>query len=133
MKHWRLIEGDYSSAPCIEATWFIDPPYQNGAGSGYRFGTRHIDYGMLAGWVLERTGQVICCEGAGADWLPFHLLCHTIGVAGKVNKEVVYVSYDGIVDIACKRVEEAAAQPRLEFEEKPKIAPAALDFTEGCE
>ena len=37
------------------------------------------------------------------------------------------------VDDPCSRVEQAAAQPRLDFEEKPKIAPAALDFTEGCE
>lgn len=28
IRHWRVIEGDFSTAPDITATWFIDPPYQ---------------------------------------------------------------------------------------------------------
>ena len=26
VKHWKIIEGDYTQAPDIPATWFIDPP-----------------------------------------------------------------------------------------------------------
>ena len=30
--HWRIIEGDYTLAPDIEATWFVDPPYSGAVG-----------------------------------------------------------------------------------------------------
>ena len=33
IKHWRIIEGDYSLAPNRKATWFVDPPYNNEAGA----------------------------------------------------------------------------------------------------
>ena len=60
--------GDYTEAPDIEATWFIDPPYQD-----VRDGYRHcdIDYEALAEWCLSRQGQVIICEGSAGSWLPF--------------------------------------------------------------
>jgi hypothetical protein len=61
--------GDYRQAPDIEATWFIDPPYQHG--SGYRHGSADIDYDELAEWCMTRQGQRIICEGPFADWLPF--------------------------------------------------------------
>lgn len=38
IRHWRVIFGDYHSAPSVEATWFVDPPYANAAGEHYRFG-----------------------------------------------------------------------------------------------
>ena len=28
IRHWRIMNADYWDAPDIEATWFIDPPYQ---------------------------------------------------------------------------------------------------------
>lgn len=59
--------GDYSEAPDIEATWFIDPPYQGV--NGYRHSA--LDYDRLGEWCMTRRGQVIVCEGADADWLPF--------------------------------------------------------------
>lgn len=68
IKHWTLMEGDYSVAFDIEATWFIDPPYQ-GAGRHYRH--HQIDYSALGTWCRKRTGQVIVCEQDGASWLPF--------------------------------------------------------------
>jgi len=67
--HWQIIEGDYASAPDIEATWFIDPPYQTPAGRHYRYSA--VDYAALAEWARARHGQVIVCEQEGADWLPF--------------------------------------------------------------
>ena len=71
--------GDYRSAPDLEATWFVDPPYQptrgmkTGQGLGYAPGctSRELDYGELAEWCRSRRGQVIVCEQEGADWLPF--------------------------------------------------------------
>lgn len=71
IKHWQIIEGDYTQVPDIEATWFIDAMYQGKAGEHYVHGSRGFDYDALAAWCLERRGQRIVCEGAGADWLPF--------------------------------------------------------------
>ena len=91
VKNWTIIEGDYTDAPDIEATWFIDPPYQGPPGTGYRHGSDSIDYQDLGRWCESRTGQVIVCEGGGADWLPFEPLVAGVGVAGKRNIEQVYL------------------------------------------
>lgn len=69
IKHWRVLSGDYSSLNDITATWFIDPPYANAAGSAYR--TNDVDYVQLGAWCQSRPGQVIVCENEGATWLPF--------------------------------------------------------------
>lgn len=71
IKEWRVIEGDYTAAPDIECTWFIDPPYIK---RGYAYRCNKIDYGELAEWCKSRKGQVIVCEQEGADWLPFQTL-----------------------------------------------------------
>lgn len=71
IKHWRIIHGTYSDAPDIEATWFIDPPYNNKAGGHYVCGASGIDYAQLGSWCQSRRGQAIVCENEGADWLPF--------------------------------------------------------------
>lgn len=91
VKHWQVILGDYSIAPDIEATWFIDPPYKGDAGMGYRYGSNLIDYNQLALWAKQRKGEVIFCEGKEGDYLPFQPLVTLKGVAGKVSKEVVYL------------------------------------------
>jgi hypothetical protein len=70
ISHWEVIEGDYTDAPDIESTWFIDPPYQS-AGRLYRYSSCDIDYGSLAKWCQLRRGQKIVCENEGATWLPF--------------------------------------------------------------
>ena len=67
-RKWTLIEGDYTDAPDIEATWFIDPPYAN-MSRGYAH--KISDYSALAAWCQARRGQVIVCEQQGATWLPF--------------------------------------------------------------
>lgn len=69
IRHWRVIHSNYTGAPNITATWFVDPPYQGPAGSHYRL--RVDDYNALAAWCRNQQGQVIVCEGDGAEWLPF--------------------------------------------------------------
>ena len=66
-----LIEGDYTMAPDVEATWFIDPPYQHQGKNEYSHGAGALDYDKLGTWCQSRAGQTIVCEGEGADWLPF--------------------------------------------------------------
>lgn len=70
IKHWLIIEGDYTKAAHVLATWFIDPPYEQ-TGGHYRFGSSRLNYSALAAWCLERIGQPIVCEAPGARWLPF--------------------------------------------------------------
>ena len=70
IRHWRVIEGDYSAAPDTEATWFVDPPYQQ-AGYCYKHPSTAIDFPALGAWCRSRRGQAIVCEATGADWLPF--------------------------------------------------------------
>ena len=70
IKHWTIIEGDYSMAPNIEATWYIDAPYQR-AGVHYIHPATAIDFELLGLWCTKRSGQTIVCEAEGAGWLPF--------------------------------------------------------------
>lgn len=70
IKHWKIIEGSYESAPDIDATWFVDPPYER-KGVGYTCGSKDIDFSHLADWCRSRRGQTIVCENDGATWLPF--------------------------------------------------------------
>lgn len=68
IKHWRPFLGSYLDAPPVEATWFIDAPYQKQPGK-YVHGPEGIDFGQLRDFVLSRRGQIIVCESEGADWL----------------------------------------------------------------
>ena len=90
IKHWTIICGDYSTAPDVQATWFIDPPYQGESGLGYRYSSKCLDYYQLAQWALRRKGEIIFCEGRDADYLPFQPLVDLKGVAGKVSQEVIF-------------------------------------------
>ena len=69
IRHWTVIEGDYTDAPSTEATYFVDPPYANKAGSHYRM--KFTGHAALGDWCRTRPGQVIACENDGATWLPF--------------------------------------------------------------
>ena len=90
IRHWRIIEGDYTLAPNVQATWFIDPPYVD-KGKHYRFGCKGIDYAKLATWCDARIGQTIVCENEGATWLPFRTLgALKAGVKGRVSHEVIW-------------------------------------------
>lgn len=75
IKHWRLVEGDYTQAPNLKATWFIDPPYDNQAGRAYKY--HELDYASLGTRCRARNGQTIVCENMGATWLPFRPLYQT--------------------------------------------------------
>jgi len=90
IKHWKIICGDYKQSPNIEATWFVDPPYKNSPGRGYKYGSDKINYENLALWVEQRKGEVICCEGESGDYLPFQPIIECKGVAGKTSKEMLY-------------------------------------------
>lgn len=90
VRHWQIICGDYSLAPDIEATWFIDPPYKMDPGMGYRYSSAMLDYQELAVWAKNRKGEVIFCEGLHGDYLPFVPLKELKGVAGKSSKEVIF-------------------------------------------
>ena len=94
VKHWKIINGDYSDAPDIKATWFIDPPYKGEAGMGYRYSSKILDYEKLSQWALTRKSEVIFCEGKAGDYLPFKPLLNLKGVAGKVSKEMIYYKRD---------------------------------------
>ena len=90
IKHWSIINGDYTEAPNIEATWFIDPLYKGDGGMGYRYSSKLLNYENLANWSLDRKGEIIFCEGHLGDYLPFKSLINLKGIAGKVSKEVIF-------------------------------------------
>jgi hypothetical protein len=71
IRHWRVTLGSYEEAPDIEATWFVDGPYFGRVGAHYPHGSEAINFRHLAEWCRSRRGQVIVCEGVGAEWLPF--------------------------------------------------------------
>ena len=95
IKHWTIIEGDYTAAPDVEATWFIDPPYQE-AGRFYTHSSRDIDFAALADWTRSRRGQVIVCENTGAEWLPFRPFrvgkAATRGSEGRTTSEAIWTN-----------------------------------------
>jgi len=88
IKHWEVKFGDYKNLPNIEATWFIDPPYQVG---GEFYKESQIDYEELAEWCLSRKGQVIVCENDNANWLPFEPLLDFAGLR-KRTTEVIWTN-----------------------------------------
>jgi len=88
IKHWCVLEGSYHDAPDVDASWFIDPPYQTSAGRHYRYS--EIDYDDLGAWVLSRYGQVIACDQRGADWLPWNGSIEIKSTRGQ-SREVVYI------------------------------------------
>ena len=92
IRHWQIIEGDYTSAPDVEATWFIDAPYQTAAGRRYK--EQPGDFAALGAWTMKRQGQVIACDQDGADWLPWTSSMQHKATAGKkrlgTSAEVVY-------------------------------------------
>lgn len=68
IRHWRIIEGDYTDAPRVTATWFVDPPYEE---AGKHYPHQIQDFSQLGRWCRGLPGQVLVCENVGASWLPF--------------------------------------------------------------
>jgi hypothetical protein len=94
IRHWRLIEGDYTCAPDVEATWHIDPPYEK-MGAYYRCGAKSIDFRALGRWCRARKGQVMVCENAGARWLPFRAFKSNAPSSNKAASAEVIWTNDG--------------------------------------
>jgi hypothetical protein len=95
IKHWRVLEGDFTEAPNMKATWFVDPPYVK-AGSRYRFGSQKLDFDALGKWCRDRQGQTIVCEQEGANWLPFDFFyaakANESVSGGKASNEVIWLA-----------------------------------------
>ena len=70
IKHWEIKQCSYEEIENQTATWFIDPPYQNG-GEHYKESATNIDFYKLGNWCKSRNGQIIVCENTKADWLNF--------------------------------------------------------------
>jgi hypothetical protein len=105
IKHWNVATDDgfevMKRSYFVDATWFIDPPYQY----NYQYGKRPIDYealGKLVDRCAER-GQVIVCEavcpktGRVPTWLPFKHFGDRITSRRKPtnnhhSKELIWVS-----------------------------------------
>jgi hypothetical protein len=68
IRHWKVKNKSWCEVPNVAATFFIDPPYQ-AAGKGYKF--NDVPYKELGAWCRGLHGQVMVCEAAGANWLPF--------------------------------------------------------------
>jgi hypothetical protein len=71
IRDWTITNLDYFDLPDIQATWFVDSPYQF---ARLLYPENEIDYEELAAWCWSRRGQVIVCEELGATWLPFRQL-----------------------------------------------------------
>lgn len=97
IRHWTVIEGDYTDAPTDEATYFVDPPYDNKAGSHYR--VKFKGHTALGDWCRTRPGQVIACENYGATWLPFRHFRDIQSNQSKLGKgksnEAIWLSDEG--------------------------------------
>lgn len=91
---WSIINGDYIDAPNINATWFIDPPYQpliSSAGAHYVESAAALNYQALAEWCRSRQGQVIVCEQHPAAWLPFVPFAKQLNAASSaIRTEVIW-------------------------------------------
>lgn len=99
IRHWQILEGDYTRAPDIRATWFVDPPYVR-TGIHYKHGSRDLNYAQLAAWCRERAGQTLVCEEGAASWLPFRHLHNTTTRSnhGSGTQELLWTSDDASIE-----------------------------------
>jgi site-specific DNA-adenine methylase len=96
IKHWEIKLGSYDELENVEATWFIDPPYEFG-GHEYKCSNKNIDFDKLAEWCKERNGQVIVCENTKATWLPFKPMKEMQGTMFKTTEAIwsnIKTNYD---------------------------------------
>jgi len=64
IRYWTITNMDYLDLPDMEASWFVDAPYQF---MRHNYPYRIDDYGVLGEWCRSRKGQVIACENDLAD------------------------------------------------------------------
>lgn len=96
IKHWEIKLGSYDELENVEATWFIDPPYEFG-GHEYKCSNKNIDFNKLAEWCKERNGQAIVCENTKATWLPFKPMKEMQGTMFKTTEAIwsnIKTNYD---------------------------------------
>ena len=86
ISHWQISHASYETIPNQKATWFVDPPYSNIAGSHYRCNLNTSDFISLQKWVKSRIGQTITCENAGAAWDDFKPLRTRLGFKSSYQK-----------------------------------------------
>ena len=90
VKHWTFIEGGATAAFALtlEATWFVDPPYQ----FNYSYRSVPLDYSKLSSSVRRLRGQVMVCEaicpktGNVPKYLPFKFWGERITSRRKVTE-----------------------------------------------
>jgi hypothetical protein len=90
VKHWIIINNDYTSIENIEATWFIDPPYQGNGGQYYKHGNKNFNYDQLREWTINRNGETIVCENSEANWMDFKPLVNIQGQKHKTTEVIYY-------------------------------------------
>jgi len=90
VKHWKIHHGDYRDLENVEATYFVDPPYQGSGGKYYKHGNKGFDYEYLSDWCKTRNGQVIVCENSEADWMEFETL---VNIQGQKHKSTEVIWY----------------------------------------
>lgn len=90
-----FVHDDYRAFPNIEATWFIDAPYQRATDrlEKNRNSRRNLGFRLLAEYARERRGQVIVCEKEGADWMPFEPFKANKNSNDRKYNEVVWYSH----------------------------------------
>lgn len=87
IRHWKIIEGDYSAAPDVEAHWLIDPPYIR---TGKNYPTHELNYDDLSEWCKSRRGYTLVHEEEGAEWLPFKTFVHHRSNQNRMISEVIW-------------------------------------------
>lgn len=93
IRGWSIRHGSYEDAATAQpTTYFVDPPYGD-KGKFYR--VRMTPCRKLGAWCEGLDGQVIVCEGAGADWLPFKPLGNFKTTKGRAL-EVMWSNHEAI-------------------------------------
>ena len=67
--HWKITNLDIYEMDNPRATWYIDPPYQDG-GEKYAVVKGGFDFDKLRVWCEERHGEIIVCENMMQTWMP---------------------------------------------------------------
>ena len=92
IKHWKIIQADYTEIENQTATWFIDPPYQFGGQHQYHFKNKLLNFSDLAIWSEEREGQIIVCENTKANWMNFLPMRKIQGAANSNTTEAIWTN-----------------------------------------
>jgi hypothetical protein len=87
IKHWKIENKDYKEIENVNATWFVDPPYQVG-GDVYVQSNKNIDFDFLKEWCVSRNGQVIVCENTMATWMNFNPIKVVKGSTRKTTEAI---------------------------------------------